>query len=121
MQEFKLIVAGGRDFKDYDLLSRVLFDIAHKEYPDVAISIVSGMAKGADTLGYLFAVRNNVVRYQFPADWKEHGKSAGMRRNKVMGDFADGLVAFWNGRSPGTRQMIQYMGSLNKPVHIVNY
>lgn len=121
MQEFKLIVAGGRDFNDYELLSRVIMDMANKEYPDRAISIISGMAKGADALGYFFAIKHNVVKYSFPADWNKHGRSAGFIRNKEMGNFADGLIAFWDGKSKGTAQMIQYMGSLNKPVIIVKY
>lgn len=120
MPEFKLIVAGGRDFADYDLLSKVIIDLAHGEYADKAISIVSGMARGADTLGYLFACKHNVVVYQFPAEWDKYGKQAGYMRNKDMGLFAYGLLAFWNG-SRGTAHMIQYMRSLNKPVHIVKY
>lgn len=121
MQELKLIVAGGRDFSDYALLSKCIMDIALVEYPDKAISIVSGMAKGADSLGYMFAVENNVRKYIFPADWNQYGKRAGMLRNKQMGNFSDVLLAFWDGQSRGTQQMIQFMGSLGKPVHIVRY
>ena len=44
-----------------------------------------------------------------------------MLRNKEMGMFSDALLAFWDGQSRGTQQMIQYMGTLNKPVHIVRY
>ena len=79
------------------------------------------MAAGADLLAYYFAVKNNVVAYKFPVDWNKHGKSAGMIRNKQMGDFADGLLAFWDGKSRGTKQMIEYMHSLGKPVHVVHY
>ena len=121
MKEFKLIVAGGRDFADYDLLSKVILDLAHGEYADYALSIVSGMARGADTLGYLFAVKHNVVTYKFPAEWDHFGKGAGMKRNCEMGLFSDGLLAFWDETSRGTAQMIQYMGKLGKPVHIVKY
>ena len=60
MQEFKLIVAGGRSFNDYELLSKVIMDMANIEYPDQALSIVSGMAKGADALGYMFAIKHSV-------------------------------------------------------------
>lgn len=121
MEEFKLIVAGGRDFNDSELLAKCLCELSDGIYADKAISIVSGMAKGADSLGYLFAIQRNVVKYQFPADWNQYGKSAGMICNKQMGDFADGLLAFWDGKSRGTKQMIEYMRSLGKPVHIINY
>lgn len=121
MDEFKLIVAGGRDFTDAKMLDKAILDLAEGEYADKAISIVSGMARGADMLGYMFAVNHNVVVYQFPAEWDKYGKRAGFIRNKQMGDFADGLLAFWDGSSKGTKQMIEYMQSLQKPVHIVRY
>ena len=121
MKEFKLIIAGGRDFSDYDLLSKVVHDLACGEYADKALSIVSGMARGADTLGYLFAVKHNVVVYQFPADWNKYGKSAGYMRNREMGLFADGLLAAWDQTSKGTQHMIRYMETLGKPVHIIKY
>lgn len=117
--EFKLIVAGGRDFTNYRLLTNTILYLANNTYADSEISIVSGMANGADKLGFTFAVSHNVKRYQYPADWSL-GRSAGFIRNKQMGDFADGLLAFYSG-TPGTRHMIEYMRSLNKPVYIVTY
>ena len=118
MEEFKLIIAGGRDFDNAPSLEQHVLELAEM---DKAISIVSGMAKGADMLGYQFALRWNVKVYQFPADWALHGKAAGMIRNKQMGDFADGLLAFWDGKSRGTKHMIEYMHGLHKPVHIITY
>ena len=121
MDEFKLIVAGGRDFTDAKMLDKAILDLAEGEYADKAISIVSGMARGADMLGYMFAVKNNVVVYAMPADWEQHGKRAGMIRNKEMGEFADALLAFWDSESKGTKQMIDYMRKLGKPVHVIPY
>lgn len=121
MKEFKLIVAGGRDFNDAALMERVLIALADVDYADMALSIVSGMARGADALGYQFAKANNVKNYPFPADWEIHGKRAGFVRNAAMGDFADGLLAFWDFESKGTDHMIKYMQSLSKPVHIIRY
>ena len=121
MNEFKLIVAGGRDFNDAALMERVLIALADVDYADMALSIVSGMARGADALGYQFAQANGVKCYEFPADWEKHGKRAGFIRNKQMGDFADGLLAFWDFESKGTDHMIKYMQSLSKPVHIIRY
>lgn len=121
MNEFKLIVAGGRDFNDYALLSRELNILANEDYHDRAVSIVSGMAKGADRMGSIFAKANNVKVYDFPADWGTYGNRAGFMRNEDMGRFADGLLAFWDGQSRGTAHMIGYMKKLGKPVHIVSY
>ena len=121
MNEFKLIVAGGRDFNDAALLERVLIALADVDYADMVLSIVSGMARGADALGHQFAKANNIKNYPFPADWEIHGKRAGFVRNAAMGDFADGLLAFWDFESKGTDHMIEYMQSLSKPVHIIRY
>jgi hypothetical protein len=121
MKEFKLIVAGGRDFSGYEQMSKILFDLANETYVDYAISIVSGMANGADFLGYLFAKEHQVQVYEYRANWTLYGKRAGFMRNEQMGDFADGLLAFWDGASRGTRHMINYMNKLNKPVHVIEY
>ena len=119
--EFKLIVAGGRDFNDYQLLANTINYLALNEYADKEVSIVSGMAMGADKLGFSFAISHNVKKYLFPTDWDKYGKSAGMIRNKEMGNFSDGLLAFWDGQSRGTKQMIEYMELLKKPVYIIKY
>lgn len=121
MTELKLIVAGGRDFNDYTLLSSTLNDLAHGQYKDREVSIVSGMARGADRLAYEFAKTVHVECYEFHADWDKYGKAAGFRRNADMAQFADALVAFWDGESRGTKHMIDTMGRMGKPVHIVRY
>lgn len=124
MNEYKLIVAGSRSFTDYDLMYRVLIAMADVEFADVAVSIVSGMAKGADALAVRFAIEHNIKLYEFPANWYPNGsidRGAGYKRNAEMGNFADGLLAFWDGHSNGTKHMIDYMRKLNKPVHINNF
>jgi hypothetical protein len=121
MDEYKLIVAGGRDFDDYEALCYTLNALATAEFPDKSISIVSGMARGADALGYMFAHKNNIKVYEFPAQWTRYGKSAGFRRNTEMGNFADALIVFWDGESKGTKHMLDYMQQLNKPVYIIKY
>ena len=121
MKEFKLIVAGGRDFNDYELLSRVLFAMSDVEFADREVSIVSGMANGADYLGFKFSKENHVVCHSMRADWDKYGKAAGFIRNKAMAEFSDGLLAFWDGRSKGTAHMIKTMQDMGKPVHIIRY
>jgi hypothetical protein len=121
MKEFKLIVAGGRDFDDYQTLHDTLMQLANTVYHDRAVSIVSGMARGADALGGKFARENDVKLYEFPADWEEYGKRAGFIRNQQMADFSDGLLAFWDGKSRGTAHMIETMRKAGKPVHLIRY
>jgi len=122
MQEFKLIVAGGRDFDIYGALREELTYMATEgAYKNHSVSIVSGMARGADALAVRFAKEHDVKLYTFPANWDKYGKSAGYRRNEDMAKFADGLLAFHDGMSKGTAHMIQRMQLLGKDVHVVNY
>lgn len=121
MKTFKLIVAGGRDFNDYARLSAELFALAEGELQAEQVSIVSGMARGADALGFHFAQQENVQCHEFPANWNQYGKGAGYRRNQQMAEFSDGLLAFWDGQSKGTAHMIRTMQALQKPVWIITY
>lgn len=123
MAEFKLIVAGGRDFNDYDLFTNAIKTLClNGELKNEDVSIVSGMARGADAMAVQFAHDNHVQLYKFHADWNGPlGKGAGFARNADMGKFADGLLAFWDGNSKGTKHMIDYMRSLDKRVWVVIY
>lgn len=99
----KIIIAGGRDFKDYKHLCRICDDTL-SQFENV--SIVSGTAKGADTLGERYAKENGYKVERFPADWDKYGKRAGYLRNREMAEYSDGLIAFWDNESRGTKNMI---------------
>jgi len=99
----KIIIAGGRDFEDYNQLAEYCDYILSNISP---VEIVSGHAKGADLLGERYAERKGYNMTWFPADWNLHGKKAGILRNIEMADYADALIAFWDGKSKGTRHMI---------------
>lgn len=114
----KLIVAGGRDFDDYDRLANIL-DKTLAKFP--TLEVVCGLAKGADTLGAIWARMKGIPVVEFPADWDLHGKAAGHIRNRQMGDYATHLIAFWDGGSKGTKGMIDYMEYLGKPYHVYIY
>ena len=118
METIKVIVAGGRDFEDYELLSQKCNDLLINQ-PNV--EIVSGVAKGADTLGAKWAKENHHDLKEFPAQWNKYGKSAGYRRNYEMSQYADALIAFWDGTSRGTSHMIQSMRAKGLKVRIVRY
>lgn len=113
----KIIVAGERDFDDYKLLENKLNDL----FKNINPIIVCGEAKGADSLGRRYAEEHGRKILSYPAKWDEYGKSAGYRRNEEMAAVADGLVAFWDGESKGTKHMIEYMQKLGKKVRIVKY
>lgn len=121
MNEFKLIVAGGRNFNHPALLHREIVALTTGALQGRSISIASGMARGADHLGYLFAKQNKAKCFTFPAKWELHGKKAGFIRNTEMAEFADGVIAFWDGESRGTKHMIDTMEKMGKQTFIVRY
>lgn len=115
----KICIAGGRDFDDYDVLAKVVDHVIEEIPPPIII--ISGKAKGADTLGERYAKEHGFDVLLFPADWKQHGKGAGPIRNAKMAEEADMLIAFWDGSSRGTRNMIGQMQKRGKPYNVFDY
>lgn len=116
---FKVIIAGSREFSDYQFLKEKL-DYLLKDVKN-HIEVVSGTAEGADQLGERYAKERNYALQQFPADWYGKGKSAGYLRNKQMAGYANALVAFWDGESKGTGHMIDLAKSAGLNVKIVYF
>lgn len=114
----KVIVAGTRDFYDYELLeqklNRVLVNLKDVE-------IVSGNASGADSLGERYALEHGLKLTKFPADWSKYGKRAGYIRNKQMAEYAQCLVAFWDGVSRGTKLMIDLAYEYKLQVRVIKF
>jgi len=109
----KVIIAGSRDFTDYDLLREHLS--AFRKTLMESIEIVSGTARGTDRLGERYAMEERLFLKQFPADWAQYGKQAGYLRNVEMSEYADYLIAFWDGKSPGTKHMLDIWKRTGKP------
>lgn len=125
--EVRLIVAGTRNFTNYPLVKRELDNQVRKiqtEYPGVRIVIISGGARGADLLGERFAKEHGFAVVRFPAKWDLYGKQAGPVRNRKMLEYArEGipmLMAFWDGLSKGTRNMIDISKAAGIQVSIKN-
>lgn len=97
----KLIIAGSRSIIDYDVIKRGYLDSGIH-----ASEIVSGAARGVDRLGERLAVELSIPCYRFPADWNGLGKKAGYVRNVQMAEYAEGLLAYWDGESKGTKHML---------------
>ena len=109
----KVIVAGSRSVSDYRIVRNAIIDSGY----DIT-EIVSGRAKGADTLGEQYASIKGLDLKMFPANWERYGKRAGPLRNTAMADYADAAIVIWDGSSPGTKNMIDQMKERNKPVKI---
>ena len=122
MKQLKLIIAGSRNFYNYILLESTLAKLLSK-YDDLPkqIEVVSGHALGADRLGEIWAERHNVKVTTNSANWQLHGKRAGYFRNFEMAEYADALVAFWDGMSKGTKHMIDIAKSKNLQVRVIKF
>ena len=128
MKELRVIIAGSRDFSDYELLKKSAIEIITKKtmLPDLT-RIISGGARGADTLGERFANEMGLEISRFIPDWDGLGKRAGYVRNAEMAKFAveddnDGvLIAFWDGKSRGTKHMIDLAKRYGLEVHVVSF
>ena len=114
---FKVIIAGTRTFQDYKKLQKVCDELLAKRHPDV--TIISGMAQGADLLGKKYGEAREYEVLEYPADWSSYGKYAGIKRNKDMAEVANALIAFWDHKSVGTKHMIDYAKELGLMVRIV--
>lgn len=93
------------------------------KYDDLSkqIEVVSGHALGTDRLGEIWAEHHNIKVTTFPANWQLHGKRAGYLRNIEMAEYADALVAFWDGMSKGTKHMIDIAKSKNLQVRVIKF
>ena len=114
----KVIIAGGRNFNDYNKLRESCDNILVNQKD---VEIVSGTAAGADTLGERYAQEKGYEVKKFPAQWDLYGKSAGYKRNQQMAEYADGLIAFWDGKSKGTKHMIDIATNKGLKVRVVRY
>lgn len=117
----KLIIAGGRDYDNYNELERVTDYMLSNLITTHKIVIVSGGARGADSLAVQYAQIRGYELITMPADWTLHGKSAGYIRNAQMAEVATHLLAFWDGKSRGTANMIQVAHNMKIKVHVSSY
>ena len=120
---FYLIVAGSRTFNNYEILSNKLDALLVNQ---TEVTIVSGGAKGADTLAEHYAKQHNYTLKVFNADWNTYGKSAGYRRNEQMHKFISqfehrGCVCFWDGSSKGTQHNFKLAEQFETPLRICKF
>lgn len=120
--ETRIIVCGSRDFSDHKLLNNTLNNIVAK-YENVRI--ISGHARGADMFGECYAKNNNIPCTVMRAEWDKYGKQAGFIRNNQMIEFAKQanpvVVAFWDGKSHGTKHSIEAARNQNIETYVINY
>ena len=109
----KVVIAGSRDIIDYSILLKAI-----KECPFQITEVISGRARGVDTLGEHFAEDYGLKLHPFPADWKRLGNAAGPIRNAQMADFADAVLCVWDGVSSGTKDMMNQAKKRGLPLYV---
>lgn len=118
-KNIRVIVAGSRGLNDYKIVKKYLDKIFGRWNKE--ITIISGGARGADKLGEKYARENGLKVRVYKADWEKYGKRAGYIRNEKMAEVGDILIAFWDGESRGTKNMIDIMRKNGKKVIIIRY
>lgn len=114
--KINLAIIGGRDFSDYQLVKSVLAKVKSE-----IVTIVSGGAIGADTLGAQYANEFGIPLLLFLPEWDKYGKRAAFLRNTQIIDASQAVIAFWDGFSKGTAHSIELAKRNGIPVHIVKY
>ncbi len=110
----KLAIIGSRTFNNYGLLQETL-----EQYKSKITLVVSGAAKGADSLSERWAIKNNIKTLIFPADWEKYGKRAGFIRNEDIIKNCDCVITFWDNVSKGTAHSLSLCEKYNIPYKII--
>jgi predicted Rossmann fold nucleotide-binding protein DprA/Smf involved in DNA uptake len=106
----KLAIIGSRGINQINL------DDYIEEKPDL---IISGGAKGIDTIAWAWAVDNHLEICVIRPEYNKYGKAAPLKRNEIIVDMADKIVAFWDGKSKGTKYVIDYARKNSKEIEII--
>jgi predicted Rossmann-fold nucleotide-binding protein len=119
MDTFRVVVAGSRNIQNRTLIFTKLDKILGQKIQTHKVKIISGCAVGPDTLGAKWAFEHGQAVEKMPAEWGKFGKKAGMIRNRAMLESADAVICFHDGKSAGTKQMIEITKQSGKPIRIV--
>ena len=98
----RVIIAGSRGITDFSLVQEAITESCFE-----ITEVVSGHARGVDALGEAWALKHGVKLKVFPANWDKYGPRAGPIRNGEMAEYAEALIALWDGKSSGTESMIE--------------
>lgn len=117
----RLAVVGSRDFND----KGKLYDVLTKNFDRIKL-IISGGARGADSLAVEWATDYGIPYLVFPALWRDpftgiQNKGAGFKRNVLIVEQAEVVMAFWDGKSAGTAHTIEMAKQRGKPVRIISF
>lgn len=117
-----LAIIGSRDFDDYEQMTNVLWNLFQLRRGTIPKdTIISGGARGADFLARKYAEEEELNYTEFLPNWDELGKKAGFVRNKQIIDACDMVLAFWDGKSKGTKHSLNLAKEAKKPTFVVYF
>lgn len=119
IKNMKLGIVGCRDFTDYKRLCKEVDDFLG-ELGESCTTVVSGGARGADTLGKQYAEEHNLEMIEHLPEWKKYARAAGPIRNKLIVEDSDAVIAFWNYSDRGTKSTIDLTQKAGKTLKIVD-
>ena len=106
----RILIVGSRSIEEFDL---------SKYIPAETELIISGGAKGIDTIAELYADNNKISKLILRPRYDIYGKAAPLKRNEKMADIADRAIVVWDGMSRGTKYTIEYLKKKNKEVIVI--
>jgi hypothetical protein len=117
-----IAIIGSRSFNDYPVLESIVMNMLNDKGVKLSdLTVISGGAKGADSLGREFSQKHGTQYKEFLPDWEQFGKRAGFVRNAEIVKNSDYVIAFWDGQSKGTRNSLEVAQNLGTPYYAYNF
>ena len=104
----KLLIVGSRTITDFDLTGHI---------PEETDLIISGGAKGIDTVAEKYADAHGIEKLIFYPKYEKYGRAAPLKRNEEMVDAADAVLVVWDGESRGTKYTLSYAEKKGKKIN----
>ena len=115
----RIVVAGCRNYSNYAQAREFILDCINSFETDENLIFISGGCRGADALGERFATEFGYKTERYIAEWEKYGRAAGPERNHKMAEIGDLVICFWDGKSKGTKSMINCSEKLDKEIRIL--
>ena len=115
----RITIGGCRDFNDYEFFKKAVTECVERIKRSEEIIILSGHCSGTDLMAERYALENGYKTEIYPAEWKKYGRGAGIWRNRIMTEKSDAVIAFWDGKSRGTKNLIETAKKLQKYLEVV--
>lgn len=106
----KLLIAGSRSIKDFDISSYIPVDTE---------LIISGGANGVDALAEAYADKKRISKLILRPRYELYRRAAPIKRNEQMVEICDKVLIFWDSVSKGTKHTIDYANKIGKPIEII--